>query len=265
MTQIIANLTPSKVLGKVANWYRVMEEAGLTYDDLQRAIDDPAFRHYLIDAWHRHLETLKFPEIVIQSPSQRRAAVIMGTNFLGLGAVEKHFGVEYTPRLLQFLAEIPWSDDVLQECKDTHILFPGYPLAGSEIWEWRKNPHHKAWYFFQNFFWKTKVQLRWYLFRKDVTPGSCLKNYGQQLKGLAVQDEVPRFCEVLFGITLLLAERGEKLFETHFVRCSDSTANADRPCVGNYGQLGWKIESQGIYSNHPYLGLASARKLPNTM
>lgn len=44
--------SPSQVSGRLSTWHRVMEEAGLTYDDLQKPIDDPAFRKNLVEFWH---------------------------------------------------------------------------------------------------------------------------------------------------------------------------------------------------------------------
>ena len=40
-----------KVIGRVAEWYRMMAEAGLNFDDLQHAIDDPDFRSRLVEFW----------------------------------------------------------------------------------------------------------------------------------------------------------------------------------------------------------------------
>lgn len=54
MGNTIANLevTPSQVSGRLGTWHRVMEEAGLTYDDLQTPIDNPDFRKRLVQFWH---------------------------------------------------------------------------------------------------------------------------------------------------------------------------------------------------------------------
>lgn len=54
MEKTIANqATPSQVTGRLATWHRVMEEAGLEYDDLQTPIDDPNFRGLLVEFWRR--------------------------------------------------------------------------------------------------------------------------------------------------------------------------------------------------------------------
>jgi|GEM_PF-1016537 len=52
MENTIANqATPSQVTGRLATWHRLMEEAGLTYDDLQTPIDDPGLRQRLVRFW----------------------------------------------------------------------------------------------------------------------------------------------------------------------------------------------------------------------
>ena len=48
---IVNQATPSQVSGRLATWHRVMEEAGLEYDDLQVPIDDPSFRSSLVEFW----------------------------------------------------------------------------------------------------------------------------------------------------------------------------------------------------------------------
>ena len=54
MGRTIANqATPSQVSGRLATWHRVMEEAGLEYEDLQVPIDDPNFRSSLVEFWRR--------------------------------------------------------------------------------------------------------------------------------------------------------------------------------------------------------------------
>ncbi|PIS40768.1 MAG: hypothetical protein COT26_01605, partial [Candidatus Kerfeldbacteria bacterium CG08_land_8_20_14_0_20_43_14] len=55
MAKIITNQnntsSPSQVSGRLATWHRVMKEAGLTLDNLQKSIDDPKFRERLIAFW----------------------------------------------------------------------------------------------------------------------------------------------------------------------------------------------------------------------
>lgn len=44
-------MSVDKVLGKFAEWWRMMKEAGLPFKALQRPIDDPDFRNRLVEFW----------------------------------------------------------------------------------------------------------------------------------------------------------------------------------------------------------------------
>jgi len=50
-------LTPEahfeKQLGQLTNWFRVMRQTGLSFDNLQRPINDPAFRVKLVCDWKK--------------------------------------------------------------------------------------------------------------------------------------------------------------------------------------------------------------------
>jgi hypothetical protein len=53
MATSIANhaVSPGKAISRLAECYRRLEEAGLTYEDLQRPIDDAEFRKRLVQFW----------------------------------------------------------------------------------------------------------------------------------------------------------------------------------------------------------------------
>ena len=65
--------------------------------------------------------------------SQKRAREIMGKNFFGVEEAIKHFGVNPTRQQLAALSEIPFSEAVLEQSKDTHILVAVFPLSILEI------------------------------------------------------------------------------------------------------------------------------------
>ena len=46
-----ANPNPSQAIGRLSEWYRRMEEAGLTFEDLQTPIDNASFRSDLVRFW----------------------------------------------------------------------------------------------------------------------------------------------------------------------------------------------------------------------
>ncbi len=193
--------------------------------------------------------------------SQQHAAEIMGRNYHGPDQVAKHFGVRYRDAELAQLAEVPFSEDELRACKDTHILVAGYPLTGLEIRKrMKKNAYKQDWYENQDFARKTKVRLRWLLLRKTDVPNSRSKTYDEQLALLGPDEEFSIFCEVLFGMNLHFAETGERMHETYYVRCQDVTSDGNRVYVGRFGQSGWDVHGDWDVNRVSYIGLSSSRK-----
>lgn len=156
--------------------------------------------------------------------SQKRAREIMGKNFLGIEEASKHFGVSFRKELARF-DEIPFPETMLPACKDTHILFPGFPLTILDIiskvsrnlfWQ-QKDVLYKQMEFAK----EDKVELRWYLIQKDIVYGSKNKPYQKQLAMLWKDEEVPRACEMVYMIILYFLATGTRLFEDNFARCQD--------------------------------------------
>ncbi len=78
------------------------------------------------------------PKVVaVESPdlstlhAEQRA--IMGTNFLGEAEIAKAYSVKWTKAQLEKLSVIPFSEETLRDCKDTHVLFAGFPLSINDI------------------------------------------------------------------------------------------------------------------------------------
>lgn len=56
------------------------------------------------------------------TPSQAAARAIMGTNFYGLPEVVRHFG-QVTIEQRVVLSRVPFSEQILRDCADSHVLF----------------------------------------------------------------------------------------------------------------------------------------------
>src|SRR3989344_7080599 len=143
MAKTIANpVSPSQVVGRVSEWFRRMEEAGLTLDDLQAPIDDPTMRERLVRFWKAGGYEA--------TTDQKLARAIMGRNFLGIEEVSQHLGVTFSDKQRAQLAEVPFAEATLQECKDTHILVAGYPLSVLDVRSHVSRNlfylHENAWY-----------------------------------------------------------------------------------------------------------------------
>lgn len=192
----------------------------------------------------------------------KHAQEIMGKNFISPIQVEKHFQVLYGNKVDSFW-EIPYSESVLTECKNTHILFAGYPLTIREMCARTSQnlfPH------MGNYWWESlafakidKVKLRWYLIRKGLLPNSRKKTISEQVKMLSEYEEVPRACEVMYMTILIYLVSGERLFEDVYARCRDITKKGGRASVLTYsdGRMGI---TDFVIAN-PVVGVAPSRKI----
>lgn len=191
--------------------------------------------------------------------SQERAREIMGSNFHGPDQVAEHFRVRFTEDELGRLAEVPFSEDVLESCKDTHILVAGYPLSILEVKK-RAKPHfwNQDWYIGEPFAKKTKPELRWYLVRKTAVPNSFSKTWAEQQE-LLETSFVPQACVMVYSIVLHFLATGERLFERTYVRCQDVDSGGYRVDVGRFDAGGLGVRSLWDDGRSDRLGLAAAR------
>ncbi len=130
---------------------------------------------------------------------QSRARAIMGKNFLGLEEVRRGFGFALDPE--QF-TEIPFGEETLQACKDTHVLVAGSALSVNEVRKIASDDFYDTdWYKREPFANDKKVTVRWYLLRKEPVPESRSKTFAQQT-ALLKEEEVPFACEVTYMVIL---------------------------------------------------------------
>jgi hypothetical protein len=205
---------------------------------------------------------VRLPDVVTPC-ALKRAKDIMGDNCILPEEVEKHLRVEYSEKELESLSAVPWSEETLESLKDTHILLPGHPLSILEIRE--KAPkktfysYGDAWYNDQPFAMKEKVELRWYLIRKDIQPNSTSKTYQEQLATLSRDEENPRAVEMVYAMTLYWLARKEKLFTDYWARCRDLDSDGSRVFV-SFFDGGLYVNYDWGDSRYDYVGVASSRK-----
>jgi hypothetical protein len=203
------------------------------------------------------------PSVIAMTPSQLAAQNIVGDNFLRVEDVAACFKARFTEEQLAALADVPFDEAKLQACKDTHILFPGFPVTilqiRSRMPKGAFRSYKDAWYNGEDFARKDKVEARWYLLRKDAVPNSFGKYYNDQRALLSASETVPRACEVVFGTMLFFAVRGVKLFQTYYVRTVSLSGAGVRFGVGYFGGFG--LGSHSWHDNAYYdVGLASSVK-----
>jgi len=240
-----------------------MEEAGLTHDDLQKPINDPVFREELVRFWKEDEmpceETSK--EVVSSNPAWLRAREIMGCNFFGVEEAVQHFGVNPTRQQTLALSEIPFSEEVLHETKDTHILVAIFPLSILEIRQKVDSTlfYNQSWYDTESFA-KERGGACWHLILKTPADNSTSKIWQEQLALVGKEDEVPTAHVMVYTIIGHYLATSERLFEHIYVRTSTVASHGYRVNVGFF-------DSKGLYVGHDWdgtrdgcLGVSSARK-----
>jgi hypothetical protein len=196
------------------------------------------------------------------STSQTRAREIMSKNMFGVEEAIKHFGASPTRPQLAALSEIPFSEEVLQQCKDTHVLVAVLPLSIVEIWERVQGKglfRSQDWYNSQSFA-KDKGDIGWQLVRKTEVPGSTNKNWSEQQALLGKDEETLSAQVMAYTIIGQHLATGERLFEHIYVRTSSADSDGDRVYVGGFGSAGLVVGSYWDGHRHGDIAVAAAWK-----
>jgi hypothetical protein len=197
-----------------------------------------------------------------QATTIANAHEIMGRNFFGVNEAIKELGIDPRTAQLILLANTPFSESVLEACKDTHILAAVFPLSLLDIREACKGQglfYNQEWYNKQAFA-KEKGEVGWQLIRKTPVSDSTSKTWAEQNKLLGKDDEVPSARALIYTMIGHFKATGERLFEKIWVRCSDLDSGGTRVVVGDFDARGLYVDSDWDDYRDDDLGLASARK-----
>ncbi|HET9285310.1 MAG TPA: hypothetical protein VFR24_25435 [Candidatus Angelobacter sp.] len=195
--------------------------------------------------------------------SQKRAREIMGRNFFGVEEAIRHFGVNPTRQQTAALSEVPYSEEVLTACKDTHVLVAVFPLSVLEIRG--KVPRNERLFYDQSWynkesFAKDRGEVGWQLIRKTPVPNSTSKTWPEQQALLSQDEETPTARVMVYTVIGHYLATGERLFESIYVRCSDVDSDGLRVFVGNFDAGGLRVLSNWDGLRFGFLGVSSARK-----
>lgn len=199
------------------------------------------------------------------STSQKLAREIMGKNFFGIEEAIKYFGVNATKQQLAALAEIPWSEEVLKSCKDTHILAAVFPLSIIDIRDIVKKQsdqtllYPRDWYDDDTFA-KDKGEVGWQLVRKEPIANFISKTWNEQQALLPKTEETPTARIVVCTMVGHFLVSGERLFEKIYVRCVDLSSSGRRVSVGYFGYNGIHIGDYWDHLCYDNVELSAARK-----
>lgn len=234
-----------------------LEAAGLTDDLAQKVIDSKG--NDLAAKVVRLIQNGGFEA----TTSQKRAREIMGRNMFGIEEAIKHFGVNPSRQQLAVLADVPFTEAVLEACKDTHVLVAVFPMSILDIRGKAERKlfysHEDAWYNKQAFA-KDRGETQWTLVRKTPVDNSTSKTWDEQQALLGKDDETPTARVMVYAIIGHYLNTGERLFENVYVRCSDVDSDGRRVLVGSFGSDGLGVGHYWDGNRDSDIGLSSARK-----
>lgn len=193
----------------------------------------------------------------------QKLARTIGIPVFGIEEAVQHFGVKPTRTQLSALAEIPFTEAELRECKNTYILVAVFPMSVIEIRDKVEHKlfysHEDAWYNKESFA-KSKGKVCWQLVRKTPIKDSTSKTWNEQPALLAKNDETPTARVMIYTIIGHFLAIGERLFEGVYVRCSDVDSDGNWVHVGYFDSSGLIVNDDWNDDRYGRLGLASARK-----
>ncbi len=196
--------------------------------------------------------------------SQKHAREIMGKNFFGVEEAVKHFGINPTPQELAALSEIPFSEAVLEQSKDTHVLIAVFPLSILEIRSKVERKlfynHETAWYN-EQFFAKEKGEVSWQLVRKTPADNTTLKNWQDHQALFGSDEEVPTAQAMVYTIIGYSLATGERLVERKYARTSSVDSGGNCVYVSDVGSNGLGISDYWDAVFYDNEDLSSPRKL----
>lgn len=199
------------------------------------------------------------------SSSQASARAIMGTNFFGIEEAIKHFGVNPSRRQLAVLGEVPFSEDMLTACKDTHVLVAVFPISIVDIRGIVKKFPDQTLFYNQDWydgevFANDKGETGWQLVRKVPIANSTSKTWAEQQALLTSDEETPKAQVMVYTIIGFFLSTGERLFEKVYVRCVDLVSVGCRVCVGVFGAWGLRVGRWFYDGRHDRFGLSVVGK-----
>jgi hypothetical protein len=195
--------------------------------------------------------------------SQKRAREIMGKNFFGVEEAIKHLGISPSQEQAALLSEIPFSEAVLQETKDSHILVAVFPPSIKEIRSRVERKlfcsHEDAWYNSQEFAQKTG-KTQWMLIQKTPVPNSTSKTWQEQQALLGKKEEIPTAQAMVYTIIGHYLNTAERLFEKIYVRTSSLASGGGHVDVGRFDSGGLYVRSDWHDDRDGDIAVSSSRK-----
>lgn len=196
--------------------------------------------------------------------SQKRAREIMGHNMFDVEEAIRHLGINPSRTQLATLSEVPLTEAVLEEHRDTDILTAVLPFSIIDVREKiGKSPslasQNRDWYNRQVFA-TERGGAEWKLIRKTPITNSIGETWLGQQALLANNEETPTARVMIYMIVGHFIVTGERLFDKIYVRCADRGSVNFRIVVGYFDSSGPNVVYALGSQHNPYVGIASVVK-----
>jgi hypothetical protein len=237
-----------------------LEAAGLTDELAQKVIDS------------KYNELAKCVVRIIANGGfepalgHKRAREIMGRNMFGVEEAIRHFGITPLRQQIACLSEIPFSEETLELCKETHVLIAVLSFSILEIREASSGmvakSQHLIYYgdFYTEAFAKEKGETEWKLVRKTPVENSTSKTWPEQQALLIDSEETPTAQTMAYTIIGHFLATGERLFKKICTRCSDVDSDGDRILVGPFDSDGLFFRYRSDDARDESIGVSAAMK-----
>ncbi|MBI2278675.1 MAG: hypothetical protein HYU81_01265 [Candidatus Brennerbacteria bacterium] len=166
--------------------------------------------------------------------SQKIARLIMGPNFRSVEEVFAALNRKLTERDFNALTTIPYSEETLEECRETHLLRPEFPinlidlsLAIPDVM-YRNN----LWYRWaedgtDTFGHLETTSLGWRLIPREATPASVGKSYEEQMKLILPGYEIMNAVTWAFSLALEVVLGRDHPFLGYWDGCWGRSSSVD--------------------------------------
>lgn len=185
------------------------------------------------------------------SPVRMEEAMdIMGRNAFTIDDAINAFKISPSQHHVAALNYVPYTENTLTECKDTHDLIAILPISIMKIrdvanHEWPGQIFSsKFWYRNEPFATKDGETV-WQLISKTPIRNSFLKTFDEQENiFLAKSDEVPRIRRLIYTMAGRFLAKGERMFENIYLRCADKDSFGVRLSVSGLSPGGLTITNE---------------------
>jgi hypothetical protein len=209
---------------------------------------------FLIQTHRRHAM-----KSIVGCCTQNRAREIMGRNMFGIEEALEYFGISPLCRstnTLSHLVKVPFTEETLKECRETHILVAIFPTSIVDI---RDLIGGEPFCDYRQAFANDRGQANWHLVRKAPVKNSTSKTWNAQQTLLAHNEKTPEARVLVYAFIGHLMATGKQLFENVYVRCSNIDSDGRHVDVGTFGWNMLIVGSDRGDAPYSHIGLASER------